>query len=283
VDGSLLNQFALDEYEGWLRIAATVSDNSYRVIEDKDFGIVDYQYNRAPVSNAVYVLSPDLEVIGSLTGLAETENIYSVRFIGDIGYMVTFRQTDPLFAIDFSDPTAPRVLSALKIPGFSTYMHPWDDGLLFGLGQDNRPVSWSRVIKLSMFDVTDPTAVFEVDTLFTSIQYSESLHNHKAILVDPGRNLIGFGDSNGRYLLFAYQDGAFVQLADLTLGEERNALSGTRYVSGSIYGEDLRGLYIDDSLYVFSGTYLDVFSLDGFDLEYSVKLAERSTVEMYVD
>jgi uncharacterized secreted protein with C-terminal beta-propeller domain len=141
--------------------------------------------------NALYVLDADLQVAGSITDLAQDEVIYSARFDGDIGYFVTFRQVDPLFAVDLSNPKAPVVLSALKIPGFSEYLHLWSDGRLFGLGRD-ADVETGRAgrMKLSMFDTSDPADVTERKTLLLDSDYSAALYNHKAILISRDKNLI---------------------------------------------------------------------------------------------
>lgn len=108
------------------------------------------------VSNNLYVLDSGMRQIGRLEGLAPGERIYSVRYLGEMAYVVTFRETDPLFAIDLSDPRAPKVLGQLKIPGFSEYLHPLDDGLLLGIGQSVDERGTANGVKLSMFDVSDP-------------------------------------------------------------------------------------------------------------------------------
>ena len=142
VPGVTLNQFSLDESDnGLLRVATTNS-----------FG--------DSASSGVYVLAAaagNLQTIGSVTGLAPGERIYSVRFIGDRGYVSTFRQIDPLFVIDLANPAKPRVVGELKVPGFSSYLHPLDSTHLLGIGRDVDPVT-GRVLglQLSIFDVGDP-------------------------------------------------------------------------------------------------------------------------------
>ncbi|MDR0459450.1 MAG: beta-propeller domain-containing protein, partial [Coriobacteriales bacterium] len=264
VDGELLNQFALDEYADNLRLAVTINDSAFQAYVDKDFGIEQYIWQDIPSTNAIYVLSPELEVLGSLANLAETERIYSVRFMGDIGYIVTFRQVDPLFAIDLSNPAEPQVLSALKIPGFSSYLHPWSNSLLFGLGQNASENGQVNNMKLSMFDISDPAAVQELDMLRIDSWYSEALYDHHAILIDPARNLIGFGGDSNNYLLFCYGSNGFTELADLSLGG-----SSEYAFNGSV-----RGLYIGNYLYVFTETSLYVFDLETYQQVQVIQLAE---------
>ncbi|MDR1183744.1 MAG: beta-propeller domain-containing protein, partial [Coriobacteriales bacterium] len=190
-DGRLLNQFSLDEYEGNLRLAVTHESYSYRVLKDESHDIESYQQGENGSTSAVYVFDSSLAIIGSIEGLAADERIYSVRFTGPVGYMVTYRQMDPLFALDLSDPTAPEVTSELKIPGFSTYLHPFGEGRLLGLGYD-ADGSVTRGMKLSMFDISDPFSVSELFAESVDTYDSAALYDHKAVLVDVERNIIGF-------------------------------------------------------------------------------------------
>ena len=258
VDGVLLNQFSLDEYEGNLRLAVTVYSYSYKILRDKDYGIEQIVYGDASdQTNALYILGPSMNKLGSIEGLAKSERIYSVRFSGPVGYMVTFRQIDPLFALDLSDPKNPKVTSELKIPGFSTYMHPYGDGWLLGLGLDvneNR----SSGMKLSMFDVSNAFDIREADMTLVGIYSSEALYNHKAVLVDLSRNIIGFGSEPYHdkrfYYLYTYSEDKGFDLRgklELSLPE----LNTYQYST-------IRGLYIDSYLYVYSGQFLDVFDLN---------------------
>ncbi|MDR0347669.1 MAG: beta-propeller domain-containing protein, partial [Coriobacteriales bacterium] len=211
IDGTLLNQFSLDEYEGNLRLALTVEDHSYRVLRDPSQGVEVYQPSGENIStNAIYVLDSSLAPLGSITGLAATERIYSVRFAGPVGYMVTFRQTDPLFALDLSNPKAPKVTSELKIPGFSTYLHPFASGRLLGLGYDAED-GRSTWMKLSMFDISNPFDVSELSTEIVYTHGSEALYNHRAVLIDAERNIIGFPgrertNNNLCYFVYGYDD-----------------------------------------------------------------------------
>jgi uncharacterized secreted protein with C-terminal beta-propeller domain len=254
VSGMLLNQFSLDEYEGNLRLVVTIDDYGYRILRDESQGVESIQYNddRA-ASNALYVLDPSLNIIGSITGMAQDEHIYSARFTGPVGYMVTYRQMDPLFAIDLSDPTAPRVTSELKIPGFSTYLHPFGEGRLLGFGYDAEGAMRDGM-KLSMFDISNPFDVTESFAQSVNIYDSEALHNHKAVLVDAERNIIGFSGSDKN-------DGAFCYFVYRYDDAQGFTLRGQLPLSSSYQDYGIRGIFINDHLYVL-GEYLDVFDLE---------------------
>ncbi len=290
VDGNLLNQFAMDEYNGHFRVATTVAVDKYEVREYAEY-IWDYSgdgsgafteedlekywyytygnnsvpypdgsgsyrirtYKRVAYMGGesfsnVYVFDLGLNKKGFLTGLGKTEMIYSVRFDGDVGYVVTFRRTDPLYAIDLSDPTTPRVMTELKIPGFSNYMHPYGKGLLFGLGMDADNQGITSGLKISMFDVSDKFNVTEksVYKLSGNFSHSDAQYNHKAILVDHNKNLIGFPvmrytkdwQAQNEYHFYSYVDGEFVQRAVLDI----------EFADYSA----LRGIYIGDYAYIIS-------------------------------
>lgn len=261
VPGSLLNQFSLDEKDGNLRLAVTEYTYRYRIFTDEKYGFVNYQQDEDAQSdtNSLYVLDGGLNVIGSLTGLGEDEQIYSVRFDGDLCYFVTFRQTDPLFAADLSDPSAPRLLSELKLPGFSSYLHIYGEGLLFGLGRwADEETGWSEEIKLAMYDSSDPAALTELASyrLPEDAWYTPALNDHKALLIRPEKNLIGFAADRG-YYLFAYEDGAFVQKALLTDGWEREDWYWDCW--------NTRALYIDEALYLLDEQGLRVYDLNSFE------------------
>lgn len=178
VAGEILNQFSMGEHDGFFHIATTT--------------------NRTMTSN-VYVLDGDMEVIGSLTGIAPNERIYAARFSGDRAYLVTFEIIDPFFVIDLSEPRNPRVLGELKIPGFSTYLHPLDPEHVLGIGQDAKVMengSWQWAVttgmKLAIFNVEDETNPIEEHVLILgdSGTHSEALHNYRAIMIDLNRHLL---------------------------------------------------------------------------------------------
>ncbi len=174
VPGRILNQYSMGEYEGFLRVATTV-------------GPTFSGFDRTDSMNQVYVLQQQdetLSVVGSVGGLAPRETIQSARFIGDRGYVVTFEQIDPLFTLDLSDPTNPRVMGELKVPGFSTFLVPMDQDHILAVGQYIPEENFgSRGVQLSIFDVTDfsnPTLLHNVILGEDTGAYSEALFNPKA-------------------------------------------------------------------------------------------------------
>ena len=172
VAGYLLNQFAMDEHDGFLRVASTTSpawwgegfeSESLVTILDEDEG--------------------ELVEIGSVDGLGETEQIYSVRFLGDVAYVVTFRQTDPLYTIDLSNPREPKVVGELKILGYSAYLHPIGDGLLMGVGQDATDSGRVQGTQVSVFDVSDPSDPTRIDQITLNKGSSSQIeYDHHAFL-----------------------------------------------------------------------------------------------------
>ena len=169
VPGSTLNQFSLSEFDGHLRIATT---------EGTPWGAVESE-------SGVRVLRLEggaLVEVGAVTGLGKTETIQSVRFMGPVGYVVTFRQTDPLFVIDLSDPTAPESVGELKIPGFSSYLHPIGEGRLVGVGRDADLDGRDRGFLLSLFDVSDPTAPTQLQTWTMENAWSQAGNDPQAFL-----------------------------------------------------------------------------------------------------
>lgn len=175
VPGYVLNQFSMDENNNYFRIATT------RSRQWDQYG----QGTTQSYSN-LYVLDSNLKLVGKVEGLAEGEQIYSVRFMQNRGYMVTFRQTDPLFVIDLSTPTNPTVLGELKIPGVSDYLHPYDDTTLIGIGTE------SSKLKLSLFDVSDVKNPREISKYLFDSYGSDSIarHEHKAFLFSREKNLL---------------------------------------------------------------------------------------------
>lgn len=163
ISGRVLNQFSLDEYKGNIRIATTSGSGS--------FG--------SNVSvNDIYVLNDNLQEVGAIKNLGIDERIYSARFMGDIGYLVTFAQTDPFYVLDLSDPRNPARTGELKIPGFSSYLHELSDGVVLGIGQEGAQV------KLGLFDVSNPQNPQEVSKYLMSDFWTEVSSNHHAFLQD---------------------------------------------------------------------------------------------------
>jgi uncharacterized secreted protein with C-terminal beta-propeller domain len=201
VPGRILNQFSMDEHQGHLRIATTTG-NTWRETS----------------LNHLYVLDEDLEITGSVEDLAKGERVYSARFMGEKAYLVTFRQVDPFYVIDLSDPGAPEVLGYLKIPGYSSYLHPYDENHIIGLGMEDRS------LKLSLFDVTDVENPVEIGKYKVGGYYSGSnaLYDHKAFLFSKEKELLVIpvnynereelitNEYSYKYYKYKYWQGAFV-------------------------------------------------------------------------
>ena len=184
IAGGINNQFSMDENNGYFRIATTIG-KTYNMDEN--------------TSNTLYILDKDLKEVGRLDGIAKTEKIYSVRYVGNKAYVVTFKEIDPLFVIDLSDVRNPRIIGELKIPGYSTYLHPYDETHLIGFGYDTK-LNYSGTgvqndgLKMAMFDVSDlnnPKELFNVK-IGESGTNSLLATNHKALLFSKEKNLIAF-------------------------------------------------------------------------------------------
>lgn len=247
IKGTLLNQFSIDENKGYFRFVATYTEGKETISDD----VAMYEMT---TKNALYVLDSDLKQVGAITDIAPDERVYSVRFMGDTAYFVTFRQVDPLFSVDLSDPKNPKIIGALKIPGFSNYLFPYGEGKLLGLGQDaDEKTGRTGGIKLSMFDINDPANVTESNKLILEAKYSDALYNHKASLVDFEKNLIGFGVYGERgyeYCIFRLGDNGFETVDVIDLG---------------IDSGDGRGFYIGSEFYVISDNKLSVYNLSDFE------------------
>lgn len=231
VKGYINDSFSIDEYDGHLRIVATIDGT-------------------VATTNAVYVLDEELKTVGKIDGLAEDERVYSARLMGETGYFVTYRQTDPLFSVDLSDPKNPQIIGSLKIPGFSEYLHPYDDGLLLGIGMDtDEETGVTNGVKLSMFDISDPADVKEVQKYTIKGAYSSDVfHDYRAVLIDKERNMIGFSTygNSEMYYVFSY---------DRTNGfhpEMEEEVNGMSYMG-------TRGVYIIDKLYVVKGNAIESY------------------------
>lgn len=245
VDGYLNNQFSMDEYQGKLRLVTTLS------------------YSGGQSTNSLLVLDEQLKKIGEIEDLAPGEKVYSARFMGKIGYFVTFRNMDPLFSVDLSNPASPRILGELKITGFSEYLHSYGTDLLLGIGREMDPVTGNyKGLKLSMFDVSNPKDVEETKKLVEkSFEYSPAWDNHKSVLISPSKNLIGFPVENydketrswsPQYVVYSYDERkGFTQQMSYALDQNFD------------YGKT-RGFYIDSWFYVVEGGRITSFSLDDF-------------------
>ncbi len=224
VPGRLLNQFSLDEYQGNLRVATSVGDMF-------GFGFRDAEAN----VNDVYVLDKKLEILGSVKNLGITERIYSARFLGNRGYLVTFRQIDPFYVLDLSDPKNPSMKGELKIPGYSSYLHPLEDNIILGIGQE------SGKVKLSLFDVKNASEPKEIDKYLLSEVWSEAQSNHHAFLADSQHKIFFLPGGKGSYVF----------------SHENNKLNLKKSVSDFAVK---RAVYINDYLYIIGENKISVLS-----------------------
>ncbi len=279
VPGRLLNQFSMDESGDRFRVATTVEYYS--------------PYSQGLYNN-VYVLNMDMETVGSLENIEEGESIYSTRFIGDRLYMVTFQRIDPLFVIDLSEDQ-PEILGELKLPGYSTYLHPYDSDHIIGVGKDAKDNEWGGVsatgVKLALFDVSDVSNPELVDDYLIEGEGtdSEALYDHKAFLFSREPNVLSIPVSSyetepqyahdGRYIEPKVWRGFYV--FGVT-PEDGFALKGTVEHAGEqggyywYYGmSGSRSFYIGDVLYTVAGDTLKMSNIG--TLEELGELEVRST------
>ncbi len=215
VPGSPLNQFSLDEYENNLRIAVTVGGNWWSMMGGA----------RGESVSDVYVLNADLKELGSVRDLGKTERIYSARFVEDKGYIVTFRQTDPFYVLDLKNPSRPELKGELKIPGYSSYLHPISKDKILGIGKEGANV------KVSLFGVSDPAHPVELDKYMLDDYWSEILNTQHAFLMDTKHGVFFMPGSKGGYV-FSYNE---------------NKLKLERAVSNI---SAKRAIYLDDFMYI---------------------------------
>ncbi|MFA5108052.1 MAG: beta-propeller domain-containing protein [Candidatus Micrarchaeia archaeon] len=257
VPGYLVNQFAMDEKDSNLRVATTVDVWAAKHV----------QYNN------VYVLDSSMKTIGSLEVIAQDEKIYSARFMGDRLYLVTYKQVDPFFVIDLSDAKNPEILGALKLPGYSQYLHPFEGNIIIGIGKETGESEWgttsTKGVKAALFDVTNPANPKLIDSVEIGDSGSDSavLHDHKAFLLDAKRGLMVlpvtevetssglFNDKtktwNGAYVFNISKNG-FDEV-----GKVEHSLQ-TGYFGWWDSATVQRSIYIGDELYTISNKYIKV-------------------------
>ena len=248
VRGRLLSQWSMSEHDGYLRVATTIQD-------------------RWPTVSNVFVLEGvregdvgSLEQVGLVSGLGVTEDIFAVRFAGDVGYVVTFRQIDPLYVLDLSDPTDPRSVGELKIPGFSRYLHPLSGGLLLGIGRDADPqTGWERGLQASLFDVSDPAKPRQLSVLPLGDDAQSPVESdHKAFRYQDGVAWIPVGPADG--YLWGRHDGAF-------LGVRVSAEGLSHESTLRVHGRALRALPLDGRIHLLGGEEIRTYDLeDSHDL-----------------
>ena len=273
VPGNVINQYSMDEYNGHFRIATT------------------YINNKGLNENGVYVFDGEMSMTGKLDGMAPDERIYSVRYTGNKMYMVTFKQVDPLFVIDLSDPSAPKELGQLKIPGFSNYMHPYSDNLMIGIGMQASNEGRVQGMKLSLFDVSNPEDPKEISSYnIEENAYSDVQYNPKAFLFSKEKNLISFPMQYHKYFVHGKEiseDDLYSGKLEGTIdfntesyetkfhavfaifGLEDNKLVKRAYVeqpqSGDQYDATIqRGCYVGDTLFTVSNNNILATSLKDF-------------------
>jgi len=248
VSGNLLNQFSLDQdKDGYLRVAITYTNKNYKN------------------ENGIVILDSSLKEYSKLDGLAEDERIYSVRFMGDKVFLVTFKQIDPFFVIDLSNRRSPEVLGYLKIPGYSSYLHPISDTLILGVGQDTSINQWGGTstdgVKVTLFDVSDYENPEELATYKVSAEnsYTPVQNDHKAFLYIEKNNLIVLpvseyfntrGNETSFYIL-EITDNDIVEKEKLSHNQD--------------YGNLLRSLYIGDELYTISNNQIVTYNFNTED------------------
>jgi len=289
--GSLLNQYSMDEYNDNFRVAVTKGD-----VWDTE----------TKSTNHIYVLDSNMKQIGSLDNLAPGEKIYSSRFVGDRVYLVTFKKVDPFFVIDLKDPTKPSVLGFLKIPGYSDYLHPYDENHIIGIGKDSAEASsedktnrdldfaWYQGLKMAIFDVSDVKNPKELHKVIIGDRGTESpvLDDPRAFLFSKSKKLLALpielyelsdaqkASSDSTYGEFSYQ-GAYIYNIDLDKGftlkgkithvtDQKTDESDYQYDSYNQYVN--RILYIDDYLYTISNEKILTNSLNDLGKINEIKL-----------
>ena len=285
IEGTVKDQFSMSEYDGYFRVAATYTEIFHKsddiddlgdiweyIIEGGEKGSRTYEYGTP--DTRVYVLDMDLNMVGSIGGLGVNEQLKSASFSGNTAYVVTFRQTDPLYAVDLSVPESPVLLDEFKINGFSTYMQSWTDGLLLGFGFDADDNGSMNGLRMTMFNNSDPENLSAEDIYtwnnFEEYNTSDDGREHwsyesygsnanyerKALLIAPEKNLIGvpilhdFRDEyhetlETRYDFFSFEDGKFVFKGSIS------ADCGTQLEKWNISHFD-RAVFIGDYVYALS-------------------------------
>jgi uncharacterized secreted protein with C-terminal beta-propeller domain len=287
VPGRLLNQFSMDEHDDRLRVATTVEYYT--------------QYQGTVRSNAVYVLDENLEIVGGLDEIAPDESIFSARFMGDRLYLVTFQQIDPFFVIDLSSDT-PKILGELKIPGFSNYLHPYDEDHVIGVGRDTKEVGSGRVqqlgVKIALFDVSnvsDPKVVDDF-VIGDSSTHSEALNDHKAFFFDKKKDILSIpissdlksleGVSGAKMIAPDWNrwNGFYVFGMDTRDGINLKGTVTHTENDSRFYGMGhSRTFYIEEVLYTASDLYLKMNSINDLKDVNSIKLENTGKFIEYLE
>lgn len=272
VEGYVDSNLSFDEKAGCLRFVSSNSTSSYagertvlkdgkdKIITENIVNTNDYEkyYEEEVLDNNVYVLDENLKEVASIKGLAKNESVYAVRYLGNYGYFVTYENTDPLFTVDFSDMKNPKIVGKLKLPGYSDYLHFYDENSMLGLGMEN-----DKYLKLEMYNVSNGKAKQISKKVLKRYMDSDALHEYKSIIVDKEKNLIGFNAtlSNGNYddvyVLYRFENNNFKKLAEVSLSGESCAV---------------RGLYIDNYFYIVTlGKDVKVLDLNNYKVVKKLK------------
>ena len=248
IEGTLLNRFSMDEHKGYFRVAATIGWRT---------------------SHRVYVLNMDLDIVGTLKDIAPNEQLYSARFMGDRAYIVTFvvRTGDPFFVIDLSDPENPELLGELHIPGWSDYLHPYDENHVIGLGREAVVNGPMQGIKVSLFDVTDVENPKEISKFVIGDSSSSTIAATEphAFLFSREKNLLVIPvklnwTTSCAYVFDITLDGGIQLKGTISHPEVEENQPG--YYWYYYMNAIKRSFYIDDTLYTLSDSYLQMNDLD---------------------
>ena len=234
VSGKVNDRFSLDASDEGLRVATTVGET--------------WQFD-VETENDLYTLDNDLEKVGELTGMGVNERIYSARFIDDKAYIVTFRRIDPFHVIDLSDHENPSLEGELKLPGFSSYLHPLQEDRILGIGEENGSV------KAVIFDVEDDEPSI-VDSIILDDYYSEISNNHHAFQIDRENKVFFLPASEGGHF-FNYEDG----------------LEEVKYVNMT---DAKRSAFVNQNFYVFGDTEASVIDIDSWETVKSIKFRDKT-------
>lgn len=264
-DGWLNDNLSMSEYGGYFRIATTCS-----LTEQKGSG-KDAIMTYLGETNKLYVFDSQMNQTGLIDGFAKDEQIRSARYIGNYAYVVTFRQTDPLFVINLSDPQNPKIESELKLPGFSSYLHPVGNGMLVGVGDDGDEKGTNGKMKVSLFSIADPKNPKELSTSIIgtgeTYAWSDVSYSYKAFVNLPnGEFAIPISDSTVMYIRYAVKDEKVTEIARYdvgryTVGDEMTLIKAGTYVGNYFYAFSMD--YIEDGT---DGTFVWKAKLTSFDM-----------------
>ncbi|MFW6122537.1 MAG: beta-propeller domain-containing protein [Petrotogales bacterium] len=294
VPGRVLNQFSMDEHNGFFRLATTVGN---------------VWSNDEKSSNNIYILDEELNRVSEIENIASGERIYSARFMGDKAYLVTFKKIDPFFTLDLSDPRNPKILGKLKIPGYSDYLHPYDENHIIGIGKDTVEAldsqkesrrldfAWYQGLKIALFDVSDFKNPKEVAKIVIGDRGTDSpaLYNHKAFLFDKEKELMVIpvrvceisdeikeqydNYTGSMYGEFTFQ-GAYVYQLNLKGFQYKGRITHLKdedILKSGYYGywgssSISRSLYINDVIYTISNNMVKMNNLDTLSEINSIEL-----------